>query len=102
MNSQPAKLVLPFDPRAARAIQWTFAPGVERIEPTDLDLNTLQSDGRVTLVKHGPHRTVYRVQLQTGMVYWKHCRIYSSRSFLRECVRPPKALLEFDKALALA
>jgi tRNA A-37 threonylcarbamoyl transferase component Bud32 len=86
-----------------RGIHWTCAPESDfPLRPKELALDELARAGRVTTVKHGPHRTVYRVQLDGGIVYWKHCRIYSTRSFLRECVRPPKAKLEFDNALALA
>lgn len=51
-----------------------------------------------TVVKHGSHRTVYRVQLPTGAVYVKHCRINGPRAWAREVMRPPKARLEFENA----
>jgi tRNA A-37 threonylcarbamoyl transferase component Bud32 len=84
-------------------IRWTCAPQAGfPLRPEELALDELARAGRVSAVKHGPHRTVYRVELDSGTVYWKHCRIYSTRSFLRECLRPPKAKLEFDNALTLA
>ncbi len=53
------------------------------------------------VVKHGPHRTVYRIGLPTGTVYVKHCRINGPRAWVREVVRPPKARLEFENATRL-
>jgi tRNA A-37 threonylcarbamoyl transferase component Bud32 len=58
--------------------------------------------GTATVVKHGPHRTVYRVSLSGLNLYWKRCRITGLRGWLRQCMRPPKARMEFDRALALA
>lgn len=52
-----------------------------------------------TVVKHGSHRTVYRVQRPGGVVvYVKHCRINGPRAWVREVIRPPKARLEFENA----
>jgi tRNA A-37 threonylcarbamoyl transferase component Bud32 len=58
--------------------------------------------GTASVVKHGPHRTVYRVLLGGMNIYWKRCRITGLRGWLRQCLRPPKARMEFDRALALA
>lgn len=59
------------------------------------------ADGTAEVVKHGPHRTVYRVTLPTGTVYVKHCRINGPRAWAREVIRPPKARLEFENASRL-
>lgn len=59
------------------------------------------ADGTAAVVKHGPHRTVYRVELPTGAVYVKHCRINGPRARAREAMRPPKARLEFENAARL-
>src|SRR5262249_36998016 len=56
---------------------------------------------RAEVVKTGPHRTVYRVALPGGTVYVKHCRIMGPRAWAREVLRPAKARLEFENALAL-
>jgi tRNA A-37 threonylcarbamoyl transferase component Bud32 len=97
-----AAIPLPASTRTGE-IRWTCAPQAGFVlRPEELALDELARAGRVTAVKHGPHRSVYRMELDAGTVYWKHCRIYSTRSFLRECLRPPKAKLEFDNALALA
>ena len=59
------------------------------------------ADGTAEVVKHGSHRTVYRVALPTGAVYVKHCRINGPRAWAREALRPPKARLEFENARRL-
>jgi serine/threonine protein kinase len=58
-------------------------------------------DGSAEVVKHGPHRTVYRVSLGAGTVYVKHCRLNGPRAWAREVLRPPKARLEFENATRL-
>jgi serine/threonine protein kinase len=58
-------------------------------------------DGSAEVVKHGPHRTVYRVSLAAGTVYVKHCRLNGPRAWAREVMRPPKARLEFENATRL-
>ncbi|HEY1189080.1 MAG TPA: lipopolysaccharide kinase InaA family protein [Gemmata sp.] len=59
------------------------------------------SNGSAEVVKSGPHRTVYRVRLASGVVYVKHCRINGSRAWAREVLRVPKARLEFENAARL-
>ena len=59
------------------------------------------ADGSATVVKSGPHRTVYRVALAGEAVYLKHCRINGPRAWAREVMRPPKARLEFENAARL-
>jgi tRNA A-37 threonylcarbamoyl transferase component Bud32 len=54
------------------------------------------------VVKHGPHRTVYHVTLPGLDLYLKHFRLRDARAWLREAVRPAKARMEFDRALAVA
>lgn len=59
------------------------------------------TDGGAEVVKHGSHRTVYRIATPGGTVYVKHCRINGPRAWAREVVRPPKARLEFENATRL-
>jgi tRNA A-37 threonylcarbamoyl transferase component Bud32 len=54
------------------------------------------------VVKHGPHRTVYHVALPGLSFYLKHYRLPSVRAWLRELMRPAKARLEYERALAVA
>jgi tRNA A-37 threonylcarbamoyl transferase component Bud32 len=58
--------------------------------------------GQATVVKHGPHRTVYRVQLPEGDFFLKHYRLHDARAVLRELVRPAKARMEYERARAVA
>jgi len=83
-------------------IRWSLTPaGRKLLEDDDLKFETHLSTGRATVVKHGEHRTVYRVALDGGVVYWKHCRLNGSRAWWREAFRGPKAKLEFERAQSL-
>jgi tRNA A-37 threonylcarbamoyl transferase component Bud32 len=84
-------------------LQWTLTTaGRETLTDDDLDLETHLAAGRATTVKHGQHRTVYRVTLPNGQsVFWKHCRLNGPRAWWRDFFRGPKAKLEFDRARTL-
>jgi tRNA A-37 threonylcarbamoyl transferase component Bud32 len=85
------------------AIRWHLsAAGRDALLPAHLDLVEHLQRGTAQIVKHGPHRTVYKICLGDFNIFWKHCRISDIGSYLRQCIRPPKARLEFDSALALA
>ena len=87
----------------ADGLRWHLAPGAGEFLGGELpDLNRWLADGLATVVKSGPHRTVYRVSLPAGVVFVKRCRITGPRAWWREVLRPPKARLEFENALALA
>src|SRR5207253_520135 len=70
--------------------------------PAGLRLDEWLSAGQARVVKHGPHRTVYRVELPEIVFYLKHYRLSDTRAFLRELVRPAKARMEYDRARAVA
>ena len=78
------------------------AVGQLLLTDADLALPSHIDSGRAAVVKHGAHRTVYRVTLPTGVIYWKHCRLNGPRAWIREIFRGPKAKLEFDRAQAIA
>jgi tRNA A-37 threonylcarbamoyl transferase component Bud32 len=59
-------------------------------------------DGRAQVVKHGPHRTVYRVDLPGVRFHLKHYRLANTRAWLRQLVRPSQARVEFHRALRIA
>jgi tRNA A-37 threonylcarbamoyl transferase component Bud32 len=102
MNLFPTRKVVTF-PVRVRGVGWHVAEDMrEVLTPELLDLNTHIRTGVARVIKHGPHRTVYFLRLGGLNVYWKHCRISGTRSWLRQCLRPPKARMEFDRALALA
>ena len=51
-------------------------------------------EGRVQVIKQGPHRSVYQLNLPDGCFFLKHYRIPGLRAFLQNLVRPAKACLE--------
>lgn len=81
---------------------WHLSPdGHAMFGPAGPAIDRWLADGSATVVKHGPHRTVYRVTLPDGTVYLKHCRVNGPRAWAREVLRPPKARLEFENASRL-
>jgi tRNA A-37 threonylcarbamoyl transferase component Bud32 len=88
---------------AIDGVRWSFASaGRDFLSDDDLQLSHQLKAGRATVVKDGKHRTVYRLSLQSGDVYWKVCRLYGPRAWWRDFFRGPKAKLEFDRARELA
>jgi tRNA A-37 threonylcarbamoyl transferase component Bud32 len=92
------------DVRATVAgVRWTLTPpGRALLADDDLRLDVHLAAGRAQVVKHGPHRTVYRIGLASGLIYWKLCRISGPAAWWRDFFRGYKAKLEFHRALALA
>lgn len=87
--------------RAAGRV-WHLSPEGEALFGTaGPDPDRWTADGTAAVVKHGPHRTVYRAALPGGVVFVKHCRINGLAARAREVVRPPKARLEFENAARL-
>jgi tRNA A-37 threonylcarbamoyl transferase component Bud32 len=81
---------------------WHLTPDAGAIlGPAGPDLDRWLADGLAEVVKTGPYRTVYRVRLPGGTVYVKQCRVCTPRAWAREVLRPAKARLEFENALAL-
>jgi serine/threonine protein kinase len=58
--------------------------------PEGLRLDEWREAGRVTTVKSGPHRIVYRVDLPRGAIYLKHFLVPNWRSTIRQWVRRGK------------
>ncbi|MBI1831538.1 MAG: phosphotransferase, partial [Planctomycetes bacterium] len=61
----------------------------------------LQS-GQARIVKQGPHRIVYRVELPGLCFYVKHNFIHDQRAWFRQLVRQSKARIEYDRVVAAA
>src|ERR1041385_569702 len=59
-------------------------------------------NGQARVVKQGPHRVVYRVELPGLCFYVKHNFVHDQRSWFRQLVRPSKARIEFERACAAA
>jgi tRNA A-37 threonylcarbamoyl transferase component Bud32 len=86
------------------ALRWQTAPEYRDLllKEGGLRLDEWLCTGAARIVKHGPHRTVYRVDLPQLSFYLKHYRLPDTRAWLREWVRPTKARMEHDRALAIA
>jgi tRNA A-37 threonylcarbamoyl transferase component Bud32 len=88
----------------AGGLRWQVRPEhrEQLFGPDGLRLDEWLRDGSARVVKHGPHRTVYYVTLPGLHFYLKHYRLMDVRARLRELVRPAKARLEYDRAMAVA
>src|SRR5215210_2248263 len=69
----------PFEPPGwewaqAGDVGWWVRPGWRSVllGPAGLRLEEWRRQGRLTTVKTGPHRVVYRIDLDEGAVYIKH------------------------------
>lgn len=58
--------------------------------------------GQACVVKQGPHRIVYRVELPGLCFYVKHNYVHDQRAWFRQLVRQSKARIEYDRVLAAA
>ncbi len=88
----------------AGGICWHVQPGWEDrlLGPGGLRLEEWLDAGQAQVVKHGPHRTVYRIHLAGVSLYLKHYRLSDLASRIRQWFRPAKARREFQHALALS
>jgi hypothetical protein len=89
---------------SSRELRWELDPEVRDrlLGPDGLRLPEWLASGQATVVKHGPHRTVYRVNLPDLRFYLKHNRVHDLRAWLRGWLRPSKARIEYDHARAVA
>ena len=67
-----------------------------------LRLDDWREQGRVTTIKSGPHRVVYRVDLPQGTIYVKHFLVPDWRATLRQWVRRGKGRNEGKSTQHLA
>ena len=81
-------------------MRWTVHPDWRErlLGPDGLRLDDWLRTGQVQIVKHGPHRTVYRVAVDGVTIYIKHNRLWNVRAWLRELIRPAKARIEYERA----
>lgn len=87
--------------REAGRVWYLTTAGADLFGPGGPQLDRWMADGSAVPVKSNATRTLYRVELPSAAVYVKHCRVNSPRGWVREALRPPKARLEFENALAL-
>jgi tRNA A-37 threonylcarbamoyl transferase component Bud32 len=88
----------------AGGLRWRVTPECrDRLfGPEGLRLQEWLAAGQAVLVKRGPHRQVYRVNLPGLSFYLKHNRVRDVRTWVRQLVRPSKAAMEFRGAVAVA
>ncbi|HEV3257683.1 MAG TPA: lipopolysaccharide kinase InaA family protein [Gemmataceae bacterium] len=89
---------------SAGGIRWQVTPEHRDrlLGPEGLRLDEWLRSGEAQVVKHGPHRTVYRVRLSGLDFHLKHYRTVGVRGWLRQLVRPAKARREYQRTLAVA
>lgn len=89
---------------AAQGLRWLAEPPWRDLLLSGhaLPLADWLRGGLARIVKHGPHRTVYRVALPGLDCHIKQNRLLGPRAWLRELVRPAKAHIEYDRARAVA
>jgi len=81
---------------------WHILPaGITCFGRDGLAIEKWLASSKTHSVKSGTQRTICRVVLPAGSVVIKHSRINTPRAWVREILRPAKARLEFENALAL-
>src|SRR5476651_961279 len=82
--------------------RWSLLPDLhaQLLDEQGLRLPEWLRSGEARVVKQGPHRIVYRVELPGLCFYVKHNFIHDQRAWLRQLVRPSKARIEFDRVVA--
>ena len=70
--------------------------------PGGLRLEEWLKTGQARIIKQGHHRIVYRVELPGLIFYLKHNLLPDTRSWVRQLVRPSKARMEYNRAVAVA
>jgi tRNA A-37 threonylcarbamoyl transferase component Bud32 len=88
----------------AGGVRWSLGPDLQQplLDGAGLRLTEWLRSGQAHVVKQGPHRIVYRVELPGLCFYLKHNRVNDTRAWLRQLVRPSKARQEYDSALQIA
>ncbi len=83
-------------------VTWQFEgealPGLSESADDRLPLDRWCDEGRLAVVKHGAHRTVYRVDAPAGTYFLKQQRLRGWADWIRACLRPHASRREFVKA----
>src|SRR5260370_15496407 len=87
---------------SAGGFRWSLLPELQAqlLDAQGLRLREWLESGQARVVKQGPHRIVYRVELPGLCFYVKHNFIHDQRAWLRQLVRPSQARIEFDRVVA--
>jgi tRNA A-37 threonylcarbamoyl transferase component Bud32 len=75
---------------------WRVRPDVAELlfNSTGLRLHEWLLSGQASVVKHGPHRTVYQVRIGARSIYIKHHRVPSAHAMLSQWARSSKGRRE--------
>src|ERR1700730_1938698 len=94
--------IQPLTQLTAGGFRWSLRPELhaQLLDAQGLRLREWLASGQARVVKQGPHRIVYRVELPGLCFYVKHNFIHDQRAWLRQLVRPSKARIEFDRIRA--
>ncbi|MCA9067430.1 MAG: hypothetical protein KDA84_00805 [Planctomycetaceae bacterium] len=68
----------------------------------ELPISQWREEQQASIIKTGPHRTVYHLKLPEGNFYLKHYRTADWQARLQNLVRPTKADLEWQAARKIA
>jgi hypothetical protein len=89
---------------SARGFHWWIAPECRHVllGPQGLRLDEWLEAGQASIVKRGPHRIVYRVELPELHFYVKHNLVPDRLCWVRQLIRPSKARTEYERAHGVA
>jgi tRNA A-37 threonylcarbamoyl transferase component Bud32 len=84
-------------------VRWFVLPELRDclLGANGLRLDDWLRDGAARIVKHGPHQSVYHVRLDGLDFHLKQYHVGNVRAWMRSLLRPAKARMECDRALAL-
>ena len=94
----------PLEEVSAGGFRWLLAPKLRDIllGPRGLRLDEWLRAGQAHIVKKGPHRVVYRVELPGFCFYVKRNLVTDRWCWIRQLVRPSKARMEYERARGVA
>ena len=86
------------------AFRWDLDPALIAWldDEGELPISSWLEAGQAAIIKTGPHRTVYRLMLPSGIYYLKHYRTPDWQTVLQNLVRPCRADLEWQSAQKIA
>lgn len=89
--------------REAGSVGWWYTDSWDEVllGPDGLRLDDWIREGRLTTVKSGPHRIVYRADLPGGGLYVKHYLVPNKRAILRQWFRRGKGRNEAKRSREL-
>ncbi len=90
--------------RTVGGFRWTMLPNLhaQLLDEKGLRIPEWLASGQARIVKNGPTRIVYRVELPGLSFFVKHNYVHDQRAWFRQLVRQSKARREFDRVHAAA